>query len=53
MVFHVLAFIICFVGLVVLTIMGEPGALQQLIVFLFLITLAFLVFCSTILLLCS
>lgn len=27
---HIAAFIICFVGLVILSIMGEPGALRQL-----------------------
>lgn len=31
---HILAFVICIVGLVILTAMGEPGALRQLVALL-------------------
>lgn len=48
---HAAAFVICLVGLIILTVMGEPGALKQLVFFLICIVVAMVVAVGTIALL--
>lgn len=40
MVLHGIAFVICFIGLIILSVMGEKGAFRQLMYFVFCLFLA-------------
>ena len=51
MFFHALAVVIALVGIVVLAIMGEPGALRQLVFFLICIAVAVVMAAGTLCLL--
>ena len=42
MILHGLAIVLCFVGLVVLSLLGEPGALRQLVYFVVCVIVALL-----------